>query len=54
MAVAMPFNLAASRLPPGEERDWAVKIRAAVEKLMTPSQVAEAQRLAREWKPKTE
>ena len=45
-------NLAAARLPPGEKRDKAGSNRDIVEGKMTPSQVAEAQRLAREWKPK--
>ncbi len=48
----MWLNLAAARLPPGEDRDMAVSNREQIEKLMTPAQVAEAQRLAREWKPK--
>lgn len=30
----------------------AIKFRTAVEKVMTPAQIAEAQRLAREWKSK--
>jgi TPR repeat protein len=30
----------------------AAKVRDGIEKSMTPAQVAEAQRLAREWKPK--
>ncbi len=46
------YNLAAARMPPGEDRDKAVKNRDIIAKLMTPAQVAEAQRLAREWKPK--
>ncbi len=46
------YNLAAARLPPGEDRDMAVSNRDQIEKLMTPEQIAEAQRLAREWKPK--
>ncbi len=45
-------NLGASRLPPGADRNVAVSIRENAEKRMTPDQVAEAQRLAREWKPK--
>ena len=45
-------NLAASLLPPGIDRDLAVKNRDKAAKLMTPAQIAEAQRLAREWKPK--
>ncbi len=48
----MWYNLAAARLPPGEDRDMAVSNRDQIEKLMTPAQVAEAQRLASEWKPK--
>ncbi len=38
--------------PPGEKRDAAVKNRDIVAKKMTPAQIAEAQKLAREWKPK--
>ncbi len=48
----MWFNLAASRFPPGEDRDKAVKYRDIVAKMMTPAQISEAQKLAREWKPK--
>ena len=48
----MWLSLAAARLPPGEKRDLAVLGRDTVEKLMPPDQLAEAQRLAREWKPK--
>jgi len=40
-------NLAAARLPPGQDRDIAVKNRDIVGKLMNPGQIAEAQRLAR-------
>ena len=47
----MWYNLAAARMPPGEERDTAVEIRDTIAKRMTPAQVAEAQRLAREWRP---
>ncbi len=39
-------------LPLGEDRDLAVENRDLIEDRMTPAQVAEAQRLAREWKPK--
>ncbi len=46
------FDLAASRLPPGEGRDIAVRNRNTVESKMTPAQISEAQKLAREWKPK--
>ena len=45
----MWFNLAASR---GQEE--AVKGRDAVASRMTPDQIAEAQRLAREWRPSAE
>lgn len=44
-------NLAAALLPPGEDRDIAVKNREIVGKLMSPAQIAEAQRLARTWRP---
>lgn len=46
------FNLAASRLQ-GKKRNVSVQNRNVVEKRITPAQVAEAQKLAREWKPKT-
>ncbi len=48
----MWFNLAASRYPLGEDRDHSVKNRDIVAKRMTPAQISEAQKLAREWKPK--
>ena len=48
----MWFSLAASRHPPGKDHDRVVQDRDAVAVLMTPAQVAEAQRLAREWRPK--
>ncbi len=48
----MWWNLAASRYPPGEDRDKAVKNRDIVAEKMTPAQIAEAQKLAREWMPK--
>ncbi len=48
----MWFNLAASRFPPGEDRDNAVKNRDNVAEKMTPAQISEAQKLAREWRPK--
>ncbi len=48
------FNLAASRMPAGGNRDKAVNNRDKVETGMTPAQVAEAQKLAREWKPKAQ
>ncbi len=48
----MWFNLSAAGLPPGKDLDNAAENRDIVAKLMTPAQIAEAQRLAREWKPK--
>ena len=42
------MNLAASRQT-GEDRKLSFNNRDALETLMTPAQVAEAQRLAREW-----
>ena len=45
------INLATSRLT-GEEREKRVKARDSVAEKMTASQIAEAQRLARAWKPK--
>ncbi len=50
----MWYNLAASRLPPGTDRARAVKNRDIVAAKMTPAQIAEAQRLAREWNPKND
>lgn len=47
-------NLAASHFSPGDERDRAVHLRDFLEKKMTLSQIAEAQWLAREWRPKME
>jgi hypothetical protein len=50
----MWFNLAASRLPASdaERLNMAVKTRDITASKMTPAQTAEAQKLAREWKPK--
>ncbi len=50
----MWLNLAASRLLPGALRAETVENRDIVSAKMTPAQIAEAQRLAREWKPKKE
>jgi hypothetical protein len=44
----MWFNLAASR-GSGEYREHYAEIRDAMAKLMTPAQIADAQKLAREW-----
>ena len=46
----MWFNLAASRSDDAT-RQMAVKVRDELAAKMTPAQIAEAQRLAREWKP---
>ena len=48
------WNLAASRFDASEKeyRDQAVRNRDLVAARMTPAQIAEAQKLAREWKPK--
>ncbi len=48
----MWFNLAASKFPPGEDHDDAVKNRDIVAIWMTPAQISEAKKLAREWRPK--
>ena len=48
----MWYNLAASRLAPGQDLDRAVKYLDIVAKRMTPAQISEAEKLAREWKPK--
>ncbi len=49
------FNLAAAaeaHLPTDVIQEIAAEQRYSIEQRMTPAQVAEAQRLAREWKPK--
>ncbi len=48
----MWFNLAAAGSPPGLRRDMAATARDIVAELMTPAQIAEAQRRAREWRPR--
>ena len=50
----MWFNLAASLFPASDAkfREVAVGQRDDIAARMTPEQIAEAQRLAREWKPK--
>jgi uncharacterized protein len=48
----MWFNLAASHFTTGSERAMAAKSRDDLAAKMTPAQIAEAQKLAREWKPK--
>jgi hypothetical protein len=48
------FNLAAARFPASDTRnhDLAVRNRELVANKMTREQIAEAQNLAREWKPR--
>jgi len=48
----MWYNLVASRSPPGMDRDRAVKNRFIIAQKMTPAQISEAQKLARNWRPK--
>ena len=45
------FNLSAAGLPPGKDLDSAAENRDNVAKLMTPAQIAEAQRQAGKWRP---
>ena len=52
LKVHMWFSLAASRFPPGEDRDKALRARDMTAAQMTPGQIAEAEKLAREWKPR--
>mgnify|MGYP003379299219 CR=1 FL=1 len=47
------LNLSAARATDKETRDMAVSNRDIAAAKMTPAQVAEAQKLAREWKPTT-
>ena len=47
------FNLSSARATEKETRDMATKNRDIVAAKMTPAQVAEAQKLARDWKPTT-
>ena len=47
----MWFNLAASGASDASDRDQSVKYLDLVAANMTPDQIAEAQRMAREWKP---
>lgn len=46
------YNLAASRFPPGEYHETALKSQNILKKKMTPAQVAEALKLVRKWDPK--
>ncbi len=53
VAAHMWFDLAGARSS-GDERDTYVGARDSVATRMTPEQIAEARRLAREWKPTVE
>ncbi len=48
----MWFNLSAAGLPPGKDLDRAAENRDFVAELMTPAQIAEAQRRAGKWRPR--
>ncbi len=48
----MWLSLAVAHFPPGIDRDEAANFRDGIAKYMTPPEVAEAQRFARQWKPK--
>ena len=45
-------NLAAAGASDADARERAAKARDALATMMTPAQIAEAQRMSREWKPK--
>ncbi|HTO65361.1 MAG TPA: hypothetical protein VMM15_29390 [Bradyrhizobium sp.] len=47
-------DLAAAAYPEGSERDDAAKMRDSVASRMTPDQIAQAKKMAAEWKPKPE
>jgi hypothetical protein len=44
--------LAVAKLPPGKARNAALQLRDQVADKMTPAQITDAQKLARDWKPK--
>jgi TPR repeat protein len=48
------YNLAASQVQYADIRNDTIKKRDTLARKMTPIQIAEAQKLAREWKPKPE
>jgi uncharacterized protein len=52
VAAHMWVNLAAAKLPPGKARDAALQLSDQLADKMTPAQITDAQKLAREWKPK--
>jgi uncharacterized protein len=47
----MWLRLAASAMPAGPNRDTAASVRDDIARRMTQEQIAEAERLAREWRP---
>ena len=51
VAAHMWLNLAAARLPPGEPRNAVASLREAVAAKMAASQIAQAQKAARDWTP---
>jgi len=48
------LSIAASRYAASDDRDRTIRNRDIVARSMTPEQIAEAKRLAREWRPKPE
>jgi hypothetical protein len=44
------MNLAVAASPNTEQKSWA-EVRDSIASKLTPQQIVEAQRLAREWKP---
>jgi hypothetical protein len=52
VAAHMWVSLAAAKLPPGKARDAALQLRDQLADKMTPAQITDAQKLAREWTPK--
>lgn len=51
VAAHMWLNLAAARLPPGDPRNAVAAVREAAAAKMTASQIAQAQKAARDWSP---
>ena len=52
IAAHMWVNLAAANLPTGKARNAALQLRDQLAAKMTPAQITDAQKLAREWTPK--
>ncbi len=48
------YNLSAAGSPSGADRDQAVRSRDRVQALLSPTQIARAQAMARDWRPKAE